>query len=132
MDKAIQDAVSKIPECVAGGYVDMATGMLLGVKTIESHPQEILDMVAAAAADLFQGTNVTAIEQMFKKHRGVAMDDHHYFQEMLIFSDNLLHVFMRCKKNEDHVVCFVCRKSANIGMVIAKSRMALPKIEAAL
>jgi hypothetical protein len=92
----------------------------------------VLDLTAAATADLFQGTNVTAIETLFKKHRGIDDAEHHYFQEMLIFSDNLLHVFLRCKRHSDHVVVFVTRKSANVGMVIAKSRMSLEPIEAAL
>lgn len=132
LDKAIQKAVSDVPECVAAGYVDMSTGMLLGVKTVDSHPSEVLDLVSAATADLFQGTNVVAIENMFKKERGVAEDDHHYFQEVVVFSDNLLHVFLRGKKYSDHAVVFVCRKSANIGMVLTKSRLSLPGLEDAL
>ena len=130
LDEAIQDSIGEIPECVAGGYVDMSTGMLLGVKTVDSHPQEVLDMVAAATADLFQGQNVVAIEDMFKKNRGVEHDDH-YFQEIVVFSDNLLHVFLRSKANVDHAVCWVCKKTANIGMVLTKARMKLGDLEAA-
>lgn len=132
LDKALNQASSQIPECLAAGYVDMATGMLLAVKTVDSHPSEVLDLVAAATADLFQGTNVTAIEKLFKKSRGLPADDHHYFQEIIVFSQNLLHVFMRGKKNTNHALVYVCRASANIGMVIAKSRMSLAAVEAAL
>jgi hypothetical protein len=132
LDKALNQASSQIPECLAAGYVDMSTGMLLAVKTVDSHPSEVLDLVAAATADLFQGTNVTAIEKMFKKSRGLPQDDHHYFQEIIVFSQNLLHVFMRGKKNTNHAVVYVCRASANIGMVIAKSRISLATVEAAL
>jgi hypothetical protein len=89
-------------------------------------------LLAAATADLFQGSNVVTIENMFKKARGVAMDDHHYFQEMIVNSDNLVHVFMRGKTNQDHVVTFVCRKSANLGMVLTKARGSLPGIESAV
>lgn len=132
LEAAIQSAVNEIPECVAGGYVDMSTGMLLGVKTVESHPQEVLDYVSAATADLFQGDNVVTIERMFKKHRGLEQDDHHYFQEIIVFSDNLLHVFQRCKNNTDHAVVWVCNKSVNVGMALTKSRMVLSKVEQAL
>ncbi len=132
LDSAISAGVKEIPECVAGGYVDMSTGMLLGVKTVESHPQEVLDLVSAATADMFQGKNVTAIENMFKKNRGLEADDHHYFQEMIVFSDNLIHVFQRCKKNPDHAVVWVCGKSANMGMVLTKARMTLGSVEDAL
>jgi hypothetical protein len=132
LDKAINQASSQIPECLAAGYVDMSTGMLLAVKTVDSHPAEVLDLVAAATADLFQGTNVTAIEHMFNKSRGLSQDNNHYFQEIIVFSKNLLHVFLRGKKNPNHAVVYVCRASANIGMVIAKSRMSLAGVEAAL
>ncbi|MEZ4250438.1 MAG: hypothetical protein R3B99_19570 [Polyangiales bacterium] len=47
------------------GYVDMPTGMLLAVNTVGLHPNEVLDLVAAATADLFQGPSVSSIEQMF-------------------------------------------------------------------
>ena len=130
LENALAKAVRDVPECVAAGYVDMTTGMLLGVKTVDSHPREVLDLVAAATADLFQGSNVIAIERMFKKTRGIKDDGHHYFQEMIIFSDNLLHVFIRGKKHPDHVSVFVARKSANIGMMLAKARIALPSLEA--
>lgn len=131
LETALGKAIREIPECVAGGFVDMTTGMLLAVKTVDSHPREVLDLVAAATADLFQGNNVVAIERMFKKARGLKDEGHHYFQEMIIFSDNLLHVFLRSKKNADHVAIFVSRRNANIGMMLAKSRLLLPSLESA-
>ncbi len=125
LDQALSDAMKTIPECVAAGYVDMSSGMLLGVKTLDSHPQEVLDMVAAATADMFQGPTVVQVEESFKKSRGNDDSEHHYFQEFIVFSDNLIHVFLRTKAYPDHVICFITRKSANIGMVLAKSRMAV-------
>lgn len=129
LDQALQAAVAAVPECVAAGYVDLSTGMLLGMKTVDSHPQEVLELIAAATADMFQGTNVSMIEKMFKKARGLKDDGHHYFQEMIVNSDNLIHVFMRGKKNEEHVLGVVCRKSANLGMVLTKARGALAQVE---
>ena len=132
LDKALNDIMKQVPECVAAGYVDLSTGMLLGVKTVDSHPAEVLEIVAAATSDLFQGANVVLIENMFKKARGVSNDTRHYFQELVVLSENLLHVFMRCKGNEDHVVVFVTRKSANMGMVLSKAKSALPALESAV
>jgi hypothetical protein len=125
-------AQQAIPDCVAAGYVDMSTGMLLGVKTVDSHPQEVLDLVAAATADLFQGQNVTSIERLFRKARGHGEDGNHYFKEIVVFSENLLHVFLRAKKKKDQAAVFVTRASANIGMVLSKSRQCLTDIESAV
>ncbi|MBS3998473.1 MAG: hypothetical protein KGZ67_14265 [Hydrogenophaga sp.] len=129
LDQQLAAASSGIPECVAAGYVDIKSGMLLAIKTVDSHPSEVIDLVAAATSDLFAGSNVTAIEQMFNKSRGLAESDHHYFQEIIVNSDNLIHIFLRGKRYPDYVAIFVCRKSANLGMVLTKSRLAMPEIE---
>jgi hypothetical protein len=131
IDDTLQQTIGTIPECLAGGVVDLATGMLIGIKTVDSHPQEVMDFLAAATADLFQGANVVSIENTFKKSRGKQGDNRHYFQEMIVMSDNLLHVFLRAKDNQDIVACFVCRKTANLGMALTKSRAAMPAITAA-
>lgn len=131
LDTALSKAQGSVPECVAAGYVDMSTGMLLGVRTVDSHPQEVLDLVAAATADLFQGQNVTSIEKLFRKSRGQDEDGKHYFNEIIVFSENLLHVFLRSKKYPDQAAVFVCRGSVNIGMALTKSRISLNAIEAA-
>jgi hypothetical protein len=124
--------MANIPECVAAGYVDLSSGMLLGIKTVDSHPREILELLAAATADMFQGTNVVTIERMFKKARGLKDDGHHYFRDLIVNSDNLIHIFLRTKKNEEHVVGFVCRASANLGMALTKARASLPDLETAV
>ncbi|MCY1374913.1 hypothetical protein D9M69_622870 [compost metagenome] len=129
LDQQLATASAGIPECVAAGYVDIQSGMLLAIKTVDSHPSEVIDLLAAATGDLFAGSNVTAIEQMFNKSRGLAASDHHYFQEIIVNSDNLIHVFLRGKRYSNYVAVFVCRRSANLGMVLTKARMAMPELE---
>jgi hypothetical protein len=131
LDMALQKAMSGTPECLASGYADMESGMLLDVQTLDSPPQEVLDMLAAATADLFQRSSVVAIEDIFKQARGSKAENHH-FNEILVFSENLIHGFMRTKKHNGHVVSFICRKSANPGMVLTKARMSLDAVADAL
>ena len=130
LNGALQAAISSLPECLAAGYIDLSSGMLLGIKSVDSQPTEVVELLAAATADLYQGTNVRMIESIFKNARGLKDDGHHYFQEIIINSDNLIHVFLR-GKNQEHVACFVCRKSANLGMVLTKARSAMPLLEVA-
>jgi predicted regulator of Ras-like GTPase activity (Roadblock/LC7/MglB family) len=130
LDKSLNEMMKSVPECIAAGWVDMNTGMLLGVKTVDSHPQEVLDLVAAATTDLFQGANVVAIEQLFKKSRGVVDNGEHYFKEIIVLSQNLIHIFTRGKKKPEQVLVAVTRVSANLGMVLTKVRAALPSVEA--
>src|SRR5215469_1817561 len=112
---------AETPECVAAGVVDLATGMLLSYETVESHPAEVLDLLAGATLDLFQGRTVIMIEDVFKERRGI-VNDQHYFQEILVNSDNLTHLFMRINARQDVVAVVVCRRSVNVGMLFAQAR----------
>ncbi|MGW5318549.1 hypothetical protein [Nocardia thailandica] len=120
----IKSLRTEVPECLAAGAIDMSTGMLLAVETVDNHPQEVLDLLAAATLELFQGRNVVMIEDIWKERRGVRSDQH-YFQEILVNSDNLTHLFLRAQSRDDVVVVVVCRKSVNVGMLFAQSRRVL-------
>lgn len=117
----VKSLVSDVPKAVAAGVVDMGTGMLLHVSTIESHPQEVLDLVAAATKDLFEGDNVTMIEDTFKKIRGVESDER-YFKEIIVTSTNLLHIFARIASSPSVVAIVICRVDANLGAALMKAR----------
>lgn len=112
---------SEAPDCVAAGVVDMATGMLLSYETVDNHPPEVLDLLAGATLDLFQGRTVVMIEDVFKERRGVS-GDNHFFQEILVNSDHLTHLFVRMNEQQDVVAVVVCRKSVNVGMLFAQVR----------
>ncbi|WP_339951271.1 hypothetical protein [uncultured Albimonas sp.] len=126
LNSQITTAMGSVPECIAAGYVDMSTGMLMAVSTLDTHPEEVLDMVAAATADLFQGPTVSEIERRFKRERGLPENKEiRYFKEMLVLSENLIHVFLRAPSQPDHAAVFVTRRTANIGMVLTKARMSM-------
>lgn len=118
---SLNAAIKNVPKAVAAGVVDMSTGMMLGIKTVESHPQEVFDFLAAATKDMFEGENVTTIEEIFKKTRGVKSKEK-YFQEIIVTSQNLLHFFTRIPSNQGVVFTVVCSKDANIGLVLLKGK----------
>ncbi|MEO3787688.1 hypothetical protein ABGB12_30550 [Actinocorallia sp. B10E7] len=121
---------SEAPDCVAAGVVDMATGMLLAYETVDNHPTEVLDLLAGATLDLFQGRTVLMIEDVFKERRGVSSDQH-YFQEVLVNSQHVTHLFLRMITQQDVVAVVVCRKSVNVGMLFAQSRRVISQYTAA-
>jgi hypothetical protein len=132
LDDALQQAVSNIPECLAAGYVDLTTGMLVGIHSVDSHPQEVMDLVAAATADMFQCSNVIGIENAYNKARGTQpIATSQYCKEVVVLSEHLIHVFLRSRKNQEQVAGFVCRKSTNLGIALTRSRQAMDAIEAA-
>ena len=128
---AVRDFRQQVPECIAAGMVDMSTGMLLAVETVEAQPTDIMDLMAASTFDLFQGRNVTMIEELWNERRGIT-PARHYFQEILINSDNLVHLFMRCDANQDMVAAVVCRNQVNVGMLFAQARMVMKYLNSSL
>ncbi len=127
----ISKIVASLPECIAAGFVDVRSGMLLDMRTADQPPADVVDLAAAAIADLFQGQNALAIEAMFRKSTGEQVEPVN-FREILMTSDNLVYVFLRSRKNSDYVAVFVCRSVTSLGMVLAKARMALPAFEASI
>lgn len=119
----IGNALNDVPKAVAAGVVDMGTGMLMAIKTVESHPQAVLDMLAAATREMFEGDMVVQIEETFKRARGEEGPGH-YFQEIIITSRNLIHVFARLPENDSVVLVVVTRHEANLGLVLNKVRTA--------
>ncbi|MEU9992714.1 hypothetical protein AB0E10_39150 [Streptomyces sp. NPDC048045] len=128
MNALVKAVRNEVPDCVAAGVVDMSTGMLLAVDSLDSHPSEVLDLLAAATFDLFRGRNVFKIEQIFKERRGV-LNSSRYFQEILVNSENLVHLFMVSPGNEDLVTVAVARSTVNIGMLFAAARGVLKQFD---
>ncbi len=121
VETAIKSAMGDVPGALAAGVVDMGSGMLVGVKTVDSHPQAVLDLVASATKELYEGQMVTQIEDLFKKARGVESDER-YFQEIIISSTNLWHYFCRFKSQVNAVLVVVSPMDVNVGLFIMKAR----------
>jgi hypothetical protein len=130
INNTLKEFRQNVPDYVGCGFVDMSTGMLLAVDTVADHPREILDIVAAATADLFDGKSITQIEELWKEYRGVT-DGGHYFKEILVNSDNLVHLFMRGVTNQDIVAVVICTRKVSIGMLFAQARQVMREFEAA-
>lgn len=121
-DSIVKGALATVPKAVAAGVVDMASGLMLSIKTVESHPQRVLDILAPATQELFEGEMVTSIENLFKQARGVTSEER-YFKEILISSTHLWHYFGRLKSNQRTVLCVVATADVNLGMLIVKCRL---------
>lgn len=119
-----------VPDYLASGIVDMSTGLLLAIDTVDEHPREIMELLAATTAELFQGKAVTRVEDLWKQYRG-STDTRHYFNEMLIYSENLVHLFIRSKTNPDIAAVIVCSKQVSVGMLMAQARQVVRDLDSA-
>ena len=130
ISNTIKQFRENVPDYVASGFVDLSTGMLLDVDTVANHPREILDVVAAATAHLFEGRNVVQIEGLWKQYRGHT-EGGHYFKEILVNSDHLVHLFMRSTSDPDLAAVVICTREVSVGMLFAQARQVMREYEAA-
>ncbi|WP_170763560.1 hypothetical protein [Ruegeria lacuscaerulensis] len=128
---ALKTAMENIPDCVAAGYVDMETGMLLGTNTTDPDDADVLDTLAIAVANLFQGRGVKAFEELLRQ-AGAEDTENPGFGEIAVFSNDRLNIFLRTREYPDHVVCYICRNSANVGLALTKSHLSLGPVAAAV
>jgi hypothetical protein len=130
ISNTIKQFRENVPDYVASGFVDLSTGMLLDVDSVGNHPREILDVVAAATAHLFEGRNVVQIEGLWKQYRGQT-EGGHYFKEILVNSDHLVHLFMRSTSDPDIAAAVICTREVSVGMLFAQARQVMREYEAA-
>ncbi len=121
VDTICKSLLEEVPKALAAGVVDMETGMLLGVKTTDSHPQSVMDMLAAGTKEMFEGDMSMTIDKTFKKARGDSSKEP-YFNEILVNSKNLIHMFVRMPDTPNIVCVVVTRIDANLGLVVTKCR----------
>ncbi|MEM1004749.1 MAG: hypothetical protein AAGK26_05170 [Pseudomonadota bacterium] len=131
IETALTTALETIPDCVAAGYVDMETGMLLGTTATDAENAELLDILALAVANLFQGRGVRAFESLLKE-AGTEEPEIPGFGEIAVFSKDRLTIFLRTREYPDHVVCYICNNSANVGLALTKSHLSLGAVAAAV
>lgn len=131
IEAALETAMKTIPDCVAAGYIDMETGMLLGTHVNEPENADVLDRLAMAVSNLFQGRGVLAFEELLRRSVTEGTEQPG-FGEIAVFAGDHLNIFLRTKAYPDHVVCYVCRASANVGLALTKSHLSLGPVAAAV
>lgn len=128
IDDSCKNVVDEVDGGVACGVIDLDTGMILGIHNSASYTQTLNEVVAAAAVDMFRGSNVSRIEKMVRKHRGEDENGSHYFEEIHVSSAHNYH-FMKTLRGGKAVIVLVTKKSTNIGMGWAMLKSVLPEVE---
>ena len=131
IESALASAIETIPDCIAAGYIDMETGMLLGLDASDQDSADALESLALAVANLFKGRGTKGFEDLLRS-ANIEETEHPGFGEIAVFSNDRLHIFLRTQEYPDHLVCYICRDRANIGLALTKSHLSLGTVAAAV
>jgi hypothetical protein len=122
LQRFLATVMETVPACLASAWIDLTGRSVLQFRGPEGDETVETAALGEAVTDLFQGSNVQRIEQLFKRFRGLAEDERRYFQEIVIISDDCVGIFLRHPSRTDRSLVVVSDRTVNLGMVLAKTR----------
>lgn len=126
LDTVIDTVKATVPSCIAAAAVDIASGMLLAVRTDPDHRTPDLDQLAAAAEQVFLSATLGNVGRAFAEGSDGTT------REAVLVTDSVVVVFQRCRRKPGVAVVMVSKSSANLGMVLARARQAIANAESVI
>ena len=132
LQTTLQESLEAVSDGVAVGYLDLATGSLLGIAARDERPQEFLNVMAAAVTELFEAPLFKALDKIWSADFTEKALEEQAFKEILLLGNEYTTVLKRCEINAGHAVIYVTTRQAPPGVLLMQVRSNLPAIEAAI
>jgi hypothetical protein len=128
----LQDSLESVPDGIAVGYIDLATGSLISLAAREERPQEFLNVIARAVTEMFEAPLFRVLDKIWAQDFSEEALQADAFTEILLIGTDYTTLLKRCEKNPRHAVIYVTRKNAPPGVLMMQVRSNLPLVEAAV
>jgi hypothetical protein len=125
----LKESLKAVPGGVAAGYVDLTTGALLSISANDKKPQEFLNAMASAVAELFEAPLFKMIDKIWSGELTEENLNKDGFGEILLFGKDYTTLLKRCERREQHAVVYVSRKQTPPGILLMEVRKGLPAVE---
>lgn len=112
---------AEVPECVAVAFADLSARMVLSVSTRTRQPQEALDDLSAAAADLLDGPAAAPMSRLLGE--GTSRVGHAVTQ-----SRSETRIYVRSSSDPAEALCCICAPMVDIDAVMLHAKAALEHI----
>jgi CheY-like chemotaxis protein len=116
---SLERLAQAIPDCVAAGLVDLEARCLRGTHPQSALPGALAERVPAATGSLMQHATLRALNARLAPNANADST----LREVIILSDDFVHVFERIPHSRAEVLVTICRSRANLGTVVARTRM---------
>lgn len=128
----LRNIMDDLEECYAVAYVDIRKHTLLGIETRKHIPDEVVRLIAAATADMYNAPNMVKVADIFKVRKGY-LPTHSNVNEIIVRGDGTVYILMRALSNIDRVCVFACAETNNhtFGLIWHRARQLMPQIEVA-
>lgn len=131
LEEICESVYNEVNGAIATAIVDLESGMPLAVYHRISHfNQDYVDLVSAAAVDMFRGRTVRQVEQQLTEQRNKSAL--HSIREVQMVTDGTLHFMITLPEYPHIVAILVTTKKTSLGMGWSSIRRAVPEISACI
>ena len=128
LNDALKSIVDNVDGALGVAVVDTDSGLILGVNhSVPYFTQSYLDAVAAAAVELFAGSNVRTVEKLLNAQRGDNATG--MIKEIQMTTDNTFHFMATVPSKPNSLVVLITSKKTNLGMGWTFLRKGLADVE---
>ncbi len=128
---SLDDITKEVHASVSGALgcavIDLSSGLLLSVShNVSYFSQTFVEAAAAAAVDIFQGNNITAVESLLANQRGQAVANS--VKEIQMSTASTFHFMSIIPDKPNALLVLITGKQTSLGMGWASIRVNAPKI----
>lgn len=129
LEQICQSVYDDVSGSIAMAVVDLESGMPLAVyHRVEYFTQDYIDLVSAAAVDMFRGRTVRQVEERLTQQRNKSAKNS--IKEVQMITEGTLH-FMITLPDHPHIVAIlITTKKTSLGMGWASLRKAVSEFSA--
>ena len=122
-----EEIYADVDGAIAVAIVDLSSGMSLEVfHRVSYFDQDYIDLVSAAAVDMFRGKNVARVEEKLANQRNKPLQQS--IQEVQMTTAGTLHFMVVLPEKPDILALLVTTRKASVGMGWSILRKAVPTI----
>jgi hypothetical protein len=132
IDALVGDCRREVPDYAGVGVVDLSTGAMLHCDTVAELPAELTELLAASTVDLFAGRAVRHVTAAMAARHDQSDEAGHGFEEILVRSPHVVHLFLRSRRRPDLALGLVCSRSVKVGLLLIRAQQVLRDFDAAL
>lgn len=127
LDAICKSIYDDVDGAIAMAIVDLESGMPLSVYHQVPHfNQDYVDLVSAAAVDMFRGRTVRSVEEQLGKQRGKSAM--HSIKEVQMITEGTFHFMVTLPQHSHIVAILITTKKALMGMAWTSLKRAINDI----
>ncbi len=113
---------AEFPECHTVALADISSGTVLCVSSKQKHPQERMDAICSAAAELLDGETARSFSKALAMPATAAM------QESVVMAKSETYLFLRSPQDQMEAMFCICAASIDVHSFLQSARSSLNSI----